>query len=116
MFGSLGKVASLLGNMGQLKETMAGLQERLKNARFVGEAGAGQARATVDGQLDLLKIEVDPALAKSGDSELMIDLVTAAVRDALHKGRQGLMKEFETATGGLGLPDISALFGGTPRA
>lgn len=112
MFGNLGKMAGLLGSLGQMNEKMEAMAERLKHARFIGEAGAGQAKATVDGRGDLLKLEYDPALVKSGDTELLQELACAAVRDAMVRSREALQKELATLTGGLEIPGLAGLIGG----
>lgn len=112
MFGNLGKMAGLLGNMGQIRAKMEDMKERLQHARFVGNAGAGQASATVDGRGELLKLELDPALVQGGDVEMIQELAAAAVRDAMVKSREALQKEIQAATGGLDLPGLSGLMGG----
>ena len=61
MLGNLGQLASLLRNAGQIKENMQGMQERLKAARYVGEAGGGQVRATVDGRGEIVELKLEPA-------------------------------------------------------
>jgi DNA-binding YbaB/EbfC family protein len=103
MFGNLGQLATLLKNAGQIKQNMAQVNERLSAARFVGEAGGGQVRATVDGKGELVALKIDPPLVAAGDVELLEDLVCAAVRDAVRVSREGAQKEIEEAMGGINL-------------
>ncbi len=112
MFGQIGQLASLLKNAGQMKQNMQQMQERLAAARFVGEAGAGQVRATVDGKGELVALKIDPALPQGGDVELLEDLVTAAVRDAVRRSREAIEKEMQALTGGMNLPGLSEMLGG----
>ncbi len=112
MFEQLGQITSLLRNAGKLKESMGEMQARLAAARFVGEAGAGQVHATVDGKGELLALKLDPALISSQDRELIEDLVCAAVRDAVSRSRDGMQKELQGALGGL---DLSAFAGMLPK-
>lgn len=109
MFGNLGQIASLLKNAGSIRENMKQMNERLRAARFQGEAGAGQVRATVDGRGELLSIKIEPsALA---DVELLEDLVVASVSDAVRRSREGAAKEMEAATGGVNIQAMLDSFG-----
>jgi len=112
MFGNLGQLAGLLKNAGQIKQNMQGMQERLKAARYAGEAGGGQVSATVDGRGELVAIKLDPSVVKSGDVELLEDLICASVRDAVSKSREAAQKEMEAATGGMNLGGMMDMLGG----
>lgn len=103
MFGQIGQLASLLKNAGQIRENMKGLQERLKAVRFVGQAGAGQVRATVDGRGELVRVEFDPAVLSAPDREMLEELTVAAVNAAIVQSRLAMQKELEQATGGMNL-------------
>jgi len=111
MFGQMGQIANLLKNAGQIKENMRQMHERLAVARFIGESGGGQVRATVDGRGELVAIKIEPALAGGGDVELLEDLVCAAVRSAIAISRESVQKEMESATGGLNLQGMMDMLG-----
>lgn len=114
MLGNFGQLMNLLRNAGQLKQSMQELAERMQTARYTGEAGGGQVRATVDGRGDLLSLKIDPALIESRDIELLEELTCAAVRDAVARSRQAAQQEVQQLTGGIGLPGLDGLFGGPP--
>ncbi len=115
MFGNLGQIAQLLKNAGQIKQNVTAANERLAAARFTGESGGGQVRATVDGRGDLMNIKFDPALVQQNDLELMEDLTVAAVRDAVRVSREAAKKELESAMGGMSLgPMMDMLGAGRP--
>lgn len=111
MFGNLTQIASLLKNAGQIKENMKLASERLSAARFVGEAGGGQVRATVDGKGEPISIKIEPALFESRDTEMIEDLAVAALRDAIRRSREGAMKEMQAAAGGVDLSGLMQMFG-----
>jgi DNA-binding YbaB/EbfC family protein len=108
MLGNLGQLASLLKNAGQIKENMKEMQGRLAAARYASESGGGQVRATVDGKGELVEIKLDPATVQTGDTELLEDLICAAVRDAVSQSREAVQKEMQAATGGM---DLSGMMG-----
>lgn len=109
MLGNLGQIASLLKNSGKIKENMEAMNERLAAARFIGEAGGGQVRATVDGKGELVSVKIEPQLASGGDAELLEDLVTAAVRDAVTRSRVGMQQEMAAMGGALGMPGLGQM-------
>jgi hypothetical protein len=111
MLGNLGQLASLLKNAAQIKQNMQEMQERLKTARYVGEAGGGQVHATVDGRGELVALKIEPAAAQTDDLEMLEDLICAAVRDAAAKSREAVQKEMEAATGGLDLGGMTEMLG-----
>ncbi len=111
MLGNLGQLAGLLRNAGQIKENMQAMQERLKEARYVGEAGGGCVKATVDGRGELRQIKLDPEAVRGNDLEMLEDLICAAVNQAVTLSREGVQKEMEAATGGLDLSGMMDMFG-----
>ena len=113
MLGNLGQLANLLKNAGQIKENMQGMQERLKEARYVGEAGGGQVRITVDGRGEVIEVKLDPELVNTGDIEMLEDLVRAGINQAIVASREGVQKEMQAATGGVDLSGMMGdMFGG----
>lgn len=115
MLGNLGQLASLLKNAGQIRENMKDIQQRLEAARYTGEAGGGQARATVDGRGEIIQLKLDPETVHAGDVEMLEDLICAAVRDAVARSREGVQKEMQAATGGMDLQGMMDMLGGGPN-
>lgn len=111
MFGNLGQLTHLMRNAGQIKENVRQMNERLKAARFTGDAGAGQVTATVDGRGEMVAIKIDPQLVAGGDIEMLEDLVVAAVRAAVARSREEVKRQMEEATGGLNLQGLTDMLG-----
>lgn len=112
MFDKLGQIAGLMKNAGKIKQGVEEMQRRLAASRFVGEAGGGQVRCTVDGQGQPVKINLAPSLVQSGDVELLEDLIVAGFAHAIQLSRDGMKKEVETMSAEYGIPGIGNLFGG----
>ena len=87
-------------------------QESLAEVEVEGTAGGGAVtvRATADGQI--LSVTLDPELltdVEPDDVEMIGDTITAAVNDALGKGRDAqaeAMGPLAGGMGGLGLPGM----------
>jgi DNA-binding YbaB/EbfC family protein len=110
MFGNISQIASLLKNAGQIKENMKLANARLTAARFIGEAGGGQVQATVDGKGEPISIKFEPMLLESKDTEMIEELTVAALRDAIHRSREGAKKELEAAAGGVDISGVMDMF------
>jgi nucleoid-associated protein EbfC len=97
-FGALLKQAQQLGGqMGQMTEEM-------KKRRVTGSAGGGMVEIEVNGLMEVLHCRIDPQLFAQNDRELLEDLVTAAVNQAISKGKQMHAESLRDLTGGMPLP------------
>lgn len=111
MFGNLGNLADLMRNAGKIREQMEQAAEQLGTVQVEGSAGGGAVKATVNGRMELISVRIDPKLTTDGDVELLEDLVTGAVNQAMNRAREEAAK---TMTGGMGLnmPGLDSLFPG----
>ena len=90
----------------QMQQEMARIDAELKTAEVEGSAGGGVVKAVVTGKQALLSITIDPSAVDPADVEMLQDLVTAAVNDALDASRklaEQKMGALSAMTGGLGL-------------
>ena len=73
-------------------------------------------KVRMTGKQELIDCTIEPQIFAEHDAELMADLVTAAVNQALQKSRAAAAERLSKAAGGLnipGLPDaLSQLTGG----
>jgi DNA-binding YbaB/EbfC family protein len=112
MFGQLGNIAGLMKQAKEMQSKMKEMQESVAASRFTADSGAGAVTATVSGKLDLVDIKISPDLVKSGDVEMLEDLVKSAVCAAQRKAAEGVRAEMARITGGLNLPGLDGLLGG----
>jgi nucleoid-associated protein EbfC len=69
----------------QMQAEMAKAQEQLKNEVVEASAGGGMVTVKVTGDLELREITIDPDAVDPEDVEMLQDLVTAAVNEALRQ-------------------------------
>jgi DNA-binding YbaB/EbfC family protein len=115
MFRGIGNIANLLGNARHLQERMAEMQSRLSDVRVEGAAGGGMVRATANGKLEIVAVNIEESIFVSGDREMLEELVQAAVATALRKAREAAASQMHELAGGLpipGLSDVINRFGG----
>jgi DNA-binding YbaB/EbfC family protein len=72
----------------QMQQEMQRIQAELAEATVDGSAGGGVVRATVTGKQELVSVVIDPSAVDPDDVEMLQDLVTAAVNDALDASRR----------------------------
>lgn len=100
------------GNMNQImkqaqamQRKLAAAQEELAATEVEGVAGGGMVRVTVaGGGGEIRSIVIDPAAVDPDDVEMLADMVTAAVNEALRSAKQLEEEKLGGLTAGLGLP------------
>lgn len=90
----------------QMQAQMASVEEELRSLEVEGTAGGGAVTAVVTGRQELLSITIDPGVVDPADVEMLQDLVTAAVNDALRRARETAEQKMARVTGGLRLPGM----------
>ena len=89
-----------------VQKRMMDLQQSLKERVYEGTAGGGMVTAHVNGQRELLAVKISPEVVDPKDVEMLEDLVTAAVSQALKKAADAVAEEMSKITGGLSLPGM----------
>ena len=93
---------ALMKQAQQMQEQLKKAQEELKASEFVGSAGGGMVKVTVSGAKEVLAGSINPQAIDPDDIEMLEDLVTAAVNDALNKAAEK-ERELMPMAGNLGL-------------
>jgi DNA-binding YbaB/EbfC family protein len=106
MKNPLGNMAGLLKQAQAMQAQMAKVQEQAASKTVTGTAGGGSVTVTANGAMELVKIVIDPEVIKSGEADMVQDLVLAATNDALRKAREMMASEMKSLTGGLNIPGL----------
>ena len=115
MFKSLGELAEMLKQVGRLRGEIERIGDELKQLVVEGSSGGGMVKVRMTGKQELIDCKIDPQIFSEHDAELLEDLVTAAVNQALQKSRAAATEQLGKAAGGLnipGLPDALSQFSG----
>jgi DNA-binding YbaB/EbfC family protein len=94
-FGNMQKIIS------ELQKNLEKAMGELENMSVMGDAGGGMVKVTANGKREILKVEIDPELLKSQDKEMLEDLLTAAVNNALQKAEKMATDHLGSSAGGL---------------
>jgi nucleoid-associated protein EbfC len=111
MLGGIGNLAGMMKQAMEMKGKLQEMQESMINLRFEADSGAGAVTATVNGKLELVALKINPETLKSGDVEMLEDLVRSAVCAAQRKATDGVKAEMAKMTGGMNIPGLDSLLG-----
>ena len=101
---NLGNLGELMKNAKAMQDRMKQMQEEMAKRTFTADAGGGMVAATVSGVLEVTAIKIDKSRIDVNDTEMLEDLIVAAVRAAQAKAANEMQTEMHKLTGGLGLP------------
>jgi DNA-binding YbaB/EbfC family protein len=92
--------------MSQAKQQYEVLQKKMQETVVEGSAGGGTVTVKMDGRKQVLSIKIDPEAVKSGDLEMLQDLITAAINGAGKKVDDSMQSVMGGMLGGMGIPGI----------
>jgi nucleoid-associated protein EbfC len=106
MKNPLGDMAGLLKQAQAMQAQMAKVQEQAASKTVTGTAGGGSVTVTANGAMEIVTVVIDPEVIKSGETDMVQDLMLAATNDALRKAREMMANEMKSLTGGLNIPGL----------
>lgn len=82
------------------------LEKKMQETVVEASSGGGSVTVKMDGRKQVLAMKIDPEVAKSGDLEMLQDLVIAAVNEAARKIDEAMQSTVGGMLGGMGIPGI----------
>jgi nucleoid-associated protein EbfC len=92
--------------MSKARAQYESLQKKMQETVVEATAGGGTVTAKMDGRKQLLSLKIDPEAVKSGDVEMLQDLILAAINEASRKVDAQMQSTVGGMLGGLGIPGI----------
>ena len=86
----------------KMQQNMMKMQEELEEKEYTASAGGGAVSATVSGKNKVLALTISPDVVDPEDTEMLQDLIIAAVNEALRKADADSAAMMSKLTGGLG--------------
>lgn len=99
-----GNMKNLMKQAGKMKEQMEKLQAEVGEKEIEASAGGGMVTVTAKAKGEISSIKIEPELLEDNDIDMLQDLITAAVNDALNRGQELMKEEVGKMAGGMGLP------------
>ena len=92
--------------MSQARRQYDTLQKKMEETIVEGSAGGGTVTVKMNGRRQVLSIKIDPEAVRSGDIEMLQDLITAAVNSAGTKVDESIKSTMGGLLGGMGLDNL----------
>ncbi len=94
--------ANMMKKIQDMQEEMARVQERVDQGEYSATSGGSAVSVTVNGKHEVLSIEIKPEVVDPEDVEILADMITAAVNEAMRKASDVMEQEMGKVSGGLG--------------
>jgi DNA-binding YbaB/EbfC family protein len=107
MFDGLKNIANLpglLAKANEMKEKVKQMQEEAGKKQVSADSGGGMVTAIVNGRLELVKVRIDKSRVDVNDTEMLEDLIVAAVNAAQVKAAEMMRQEMQRIASESGLP------------
>ncbi len=95
----------------RLQEQMVQTQEALGDQTVTVSAGGGVVQVVMTGHQRMESITIDPEVVDPEDVEMLQDLITAAVNEAIERSQGLAAEQMAALTGGLDLGSLGGLLG-----
>ena len=104
----LNQMQGMLKQVQKMQEKMQQVQEELEQKTLSEESGGGMVKVTINGKLQLTKIQIEKEVINPEDTEMLEDLVIAAVNKAIESAQKMSQEEMNKVTSGI-MPNIPGL-------
>ena len=90
----------------KMQEQLAAAQENIAQSTVDASAGGGMVKVTVNGEMQITSLKIDPEALDPEDVEMLEDTITAAVNEALRGVGDLANRQMGAITGGLNIPGM----------
>ena len=101
-----GNMNNMLRQAQKMQEDMANLQADLEEREYTATAGGGMVSVTVDGKHLVKEIKINPDIVDPEEPEMLEDLITVAINEAISNAIKTAETEMGAITAGLNMPGL----------
>ncbi len=94
-------------NMGSMKENLEKMQGELVAMEATGSSGGNIVRVTMNGKMEITRIQLDPICVDPRDIKMLEDLIVAAHHDAMSKIQEQIKEKDGSLLGGANFPGLN---------
>ena len=106
MQGGGGNKNQMIRQAQKMQEEMAAFQEEFASREFTASSGGGMVEVTVTGAREVTAVKIKPEVIDPEDPEMLEDLITSAVNEALRNIEAASNSGMEKITGGMNMPGL----------
>jgi DNA-binding YbaB/EbfC family protein len=104
----MNQMQGMLKQVQKMQEKIQQVQEELERKSMTEESGGGMVKVTINGKLQVQKIQIEKEVINPDDPEMLEDLIAAAVNKAIEIIAEDVTGRNEQGNGGM-LPNIPGL-------
>lgn len=97
-------LTSMMKQAQEMQSKMAEMQNRLGDIEVTGQSGGGMVSAVTTAKNEVRSLSIDPSLVNPEETEMLEDLIVAALNDARTKAEARVQEETSQLMGGMKLP------------
>ena len=95
-----GNMSNMLKQAQQVQKQIEDVQNELDDLNINGESGGGMVKATVNGKMELLNLDLQNEIFEE-DKDLIEDLIISAINNAMTKAQEESQRRMNAVTGGM---------------
>ena len=96
----------MMEKLQKLQSDMQSKQEELDSKEYEVSSGGGMVKVTISGTREIKSVKIDPSVVDPEDVEMLEDMISAAVNEAIKIVDNTNEEEMGALTGGLNLPGL----------
>ena len=104
-----GNINNIMKKAQEMQEELEKKQEELAGKKVEATSGGGMVKVVVNGNEEVVDITIEKEVVDPEDTEMLEDLILAAVNNAKEKAQEMKQEEMGDIAGGLDLPNIPGL-------
>jgi len=105
-------IGEIMKKAQQMQADMKKVQAELQNETFTAGVSRGAVTATVNGEMLIKEIKIDPSNAPMNDPQKLSEMIKTAVNEAIDKSKEQASKKMGRLAGGMNIPGLNGLMGG----
>lgn len=94
----------------KMQDDMEAATQELNAREYTASSGGGMVKVTVSGELEIKSMEISPDVVDPDDIEMLQDLVTAAVNEAIRSANTDKEETMNKISGSMNLGGLGGLF------
>lgn len=99
-------LANIMKQAQMIQQKMAKLQEEASQRTAEASSGGGAVSVQVNGKNEIISLSIKKEAVDPNDVEMLQDLITAAVNEAMKKVHSEMSEEMSRITGGMNIPGL----------
>lgn len=97
---------NLIRQANQMQAKMKQVQEELSEKEYSSSSGGGAIQVTIKGENHISALTISPEIFAEADAEMLQEMLTTALNDALQTAKKDQDEEMSKVTGNMNVPGL----------